>query len=225
MDLTRAQAEITEAVRATSGPLVASGAGTHAQVGNPVAPDCAPLRVPAGILVHEPADMTVRVLGGTPVAELAVALAEHGQEVVVDPRDQHATIGGCLAAGLSGPRRLRYGPLRDVLLEAFVVDGAGRPLRCGGPTVKNVSGYDLPRLLVGSLGTLAVIVAATLRCRPRPARAEWFTTTAEQVDALYRASSVRTDGTTVRVLLEGSEAEIAEQAATLRLEPDRKSVV
>ena len=117
--------------------------------------------------------MTVTVLGGTPVATLAAALAEHGQECPLDPRDPAATVGGVLACGLSGHRRLRQGPVRDRVLEVRFLTGDGRIVKGGGPTVKNVTGYDLPRLFVGSLGTLGVIVQVTLRTQPKPACSSW----------------------------------------------------
>ena len=83
-----------------------------------------------------------------------------------------ATVGGALAAGLSGVRRLRHGPIRDQVLEVRFVTGDGRVVKGGGPTVKNVTGYDLPRLMVGSFGTLGVLAQVTLRCRPRAAGRE-----------------------------------------------------
>ena len=96
-------------------------------------------------------------------------LGAAGQECALDPRDRAATVGGVLATGLSGHRRLRLGPLRDRVLEVRFVTADGRLVKAGGPTVKNVSGFDLPRLLVGSLGTIGVLVQVTLRCQPRPA--------------------------------------------------------
>src|SRR5207237_3236629 len=96
------------------------------------------------------------------------ALGEHGQCVALPPHEG-ATVGGVLAVGRSGLRRLRFGPVRDTLLEARYVSAEGRLVKAGGPTVKNVSGFDLCRLLVGSLGTLGLLGAVVLRCRPRPA--------------------------------------------------------
>ena len=130
----------------------------------------------------------------------------HGQECPLDPRDRAATIGGIVACGLSGIRRLRHGPLRDHVLEVRFVTADGRLVKGGGQTVKNVTGYDLPRLLVGSFGTLGVLVQLTLRCRPRAESARWF-----RVDArdrgLGRTSTGRRrcsgTGTTTHVLLEG----------------------
>ncbi len=151
------------------------GARTHWGVGGPPPPGAREVRAPDGVLAYEPADMTVTVGAGLPFAALDAVLAEHGQEVALDPRSDHATIGGILACGLSGTRRLRHGPLRDHVLEVRFVTGYGVLVKGGGPTVKNVTGYDLPRLFVGSLGTLGALMQATLRCRPRPRTARWFT--------------------------------------------------
>ena len=130
------------------------GGRTHWEVGGPP-PDGVEIGAPEGVFLYDPAELTVTVGAGTTVADLAGVLAAAGQECVLDPRDPtRATVGGTLAAGLSGHRRLRYGPLRDRLLEVRFVTGDGRVVKGGGPTVKNVTGYDVPRLLVGSLGTI-----------------------------------------------------------------------
>jgi FAD/FMN-containing dehydrogenase len=203
--------------------VVPVGSRTHWEVGGPPpGPEAVEVRAPAGIVRFDPAELTVTVGAGTTVADLAGALAEAGQEVVLDPRDPAATVGGLLATGLSGPRRLRHGPLRDQVLELRAVTGDGRLVTAGGPTVKNVSGYDLPRLLVGSLGTLAVLVQATLRCRPLPRAAAWYATGAPPnvvAADLYRPSTVWWDGTTTRVLLEGHPDDLAREAAAAGLAP------
>ncbi len=148
-------------------------------------------------------------------------LAAAGQEVPLDPRDRVATVGGVLAAGLSGIRRLRHGPVRDTLLEVRFVDGRGTLVKSGGPVVKNVTGYDLPRLLVGSLGTLGALVQVTLRCRPRAAHTAWYRVERDDADAvragLYRPSSVLFDGHATHVLLEGHTPDLADQAAAAQL--------
>src|SRR5262249_31184397 len=144
------------------------GARTQWETGNPPGPGVE-VAAPAGIVRYEPDDLTVTVGAGTTFAEVDAALAEHGQECPLDPRDPAATIGGIVATGLSGVRRLRHGPLRDHVLEIRFVTGDGRVVKGGGPTVKNVTGYDLPRVFVGSYGTLGVLVQLTLRCRPRAA--------------------------------------------------------
>jgi glycolate oxidase FAD binding subunit len=193
------------------------GAGTQRGIGGPVVAGATPVEVPSGVVSYEPADMTVTVLGGTTVATLDAVLAERGQECPLDPRDPAATVGGVLACGLSGTRRLRTGPLRDRVLEVRSVTGDGRVVRGGGPTVKNVTGYDLPRLFVGSLGTLGVIAQVTLRTQPRPACSRWFVTDdppAALRSRLFRPATLAWDGHRTHVRLEGHPEDVAaEQAA------------
>ena len=174
--------DLTEAVAGAT-TVVAAGARTQWEVGGPV-PVGTEVRAPAGIVRYEPADMTVTVGAGTSFAQLDAVLAEHGQQCPLDPRNLDATVGGIIACGLSGARRLRHGPVRDQVLEVRVVTADGRMVKGGGPTVKNVTGYDLPRLFTGSFGTLGVLSQVTLRCRPRAAHAQWFVT--DEPDALYR---------------------------------------
>jgi len=177
------------------------------------------VRAAAGIVAYEPAEMTVRVRAGTTVAELDAALAEHGQMVPLDPRvPEQATVGGVLAAGESGVRRLRYGPVRDTLLEVRFARADGRVVKAGGPVVKNVSGFDLCRLMVGSRGTLGVITEVVLRVRPRPAVSRWLMGAADPFAVrrkLARPSSILWDGDVTWVLLEGHPSDVAAEAAGL----------
>ena len=189
------------------------GARTQWEVGGPPPSGATEVHAPVGVLAYEPADMTVTVGAGTSFAELDATLAEHGQECPLDPCSPAATIGGILACGLSGWRRARYGPVRDQVLEVRFLTGYGKVVKGGGPTVKNVTGYDLPRLFVGSFGTLGVLQQATLRCRPRPGCSQWFT--GDDTHACFRPAAHLTDGTRTYVLLEGSDAEVAAQRATL----------
>ena len=126
---------------------------------------------PAGITWIEPAEMTASCGAGTAVAELDDALREYGQCVAIP---SSGSVGGALAVGRSGLRRLGYGPVRDALLQARYVSAAGELVKAGGPTVKNVSGFDLCRLLVGSRGTLGFIGDVILRTRPRARFEQWF---------------------------------------------------
>jgi FAD/FMN-containing dehydrogenase len=203
-----------------AGPVSAVGGRTQWGVGGLVdAPDAREVRAPTGIVAVEAADMTVRVRAGTTVSEVDAALAEVGQTVAL-PAWTDATVGGVLAVGHSGLRRLGWGPVRDVLLEARVVSADGRVVKAGGPTVKNVSGYDLCRLLVGSLGTLALIAEVVLRTRPLPAVERWLAGDADPfalVERLYRPAAVLWDGTTTWVLLDGHPDDVAAQAALARL--------
>ncbi len=193
------------------------GARTHSEIGGAPFPQGIDVRAPGGIVQYDPADLTARVRAGTTVRELGERLGASGQECPLDPRDDRATIGGVVASGLSGVRRLRYGPLRDRVLEVSFVTAAGRLVRGGGPTVKNVSGFDLPRLLVGSLGTIGVVVEVVLRCQPLPLVCRWSTSD-DDPEALraraYRPSAMLWDGSTTAILLEGHGADVeAEQRA------------
>jgi glycolate oxidase FAD binding subunit len=195
------------------------GGRTQWDVGGGVDVAAREVRAPAGIVEFEPAEMTVRCGAGTTVGELDAALGEHGQCVALSG-DEEATVGGVLAVGHSGIRRLRQGPVRDVLLEARYVSAEGRLIKAGGPTVKNVSGFDLCRLLVGSLGTLGFLGEVVVRCRPRPAATRWFAGEAEPfelVHRLHQPSSILWDGTTTWLLLEGHPADVDAQATVAGL--------
>jgi glycolate oxidase FAD binding subunit len=124
----------------------------------------------AGIVAHEPSELVVTARCGTPLAGLEEALAASGQMLAFEPPHfgAQATVGGCVAAGLSGPRRAAAGALRDYVLGAKLVDGRGRVLQFGGRVMKNVAGYDVSRLLAGSLGTLGLIAEVSLKVLPRP---------------------------------------------------------
>lgn len=200
--------------------VVPVGSGTHREVGG-APPTGIEVRAPAGIVTYDPAELTVTVGAGTTVAELGDVLAEANQECPLDPRDANATVGGTLACGLSGPRRLRYGPLRDRVLEVRFATADGDLVRGGGPTVKNVTGYDMPRLLVGSLGTIGVLTRVILRCQPRPMQARWGRTDVapDEVRArCFRPSAVLWDGAITSVLLEGHDDDVAAQAAAVGLD-------
>lgn len=123
-----------------------------------------------GIVEYEPSEFTITARAGTPLAEIVAALAEHGQSLPWDPPlvDAGATLGGAIAAGLSGSGRYRYGGLRDFIVGIRFVDGQGRLVRGGGKVVKNAAGFDLPKLFVGSMGRLGVLVEATFKVFPKP---------------------------------------------------------
>jgi glycolate oxidase FAD binding subunit len=221
VDLIEAERTVADAVR-DARRVDPVGSGTHREVGGPPPRDAVAVRAPAGIVSYEPADLTVCVGAGTTVDELEAVLGEAGQESALDPREPNATIGGTLAVGLSGIRRLRVGPVRDQVLEVRFATADGRLVRGGGPTVKNVTGYDLPRLLVGSFGTLGVITRVILRCRPRPAYRAWYSTTADPWAArarTFRPSTILWDGSTTSVLLEGNPDDVEDEARRGGLAP------
>jgi glycolate oxidase FAD binding subunit len=122
------------------------------------------------VLAHEPADLTLSVECGATLDALEAVLRPHRQFVPLDPARPHAsTIGGLIATGAAGPYRARYGTMRDLLVGLTVVRADGTVVKGGGRVVKNVTGYDIPKLHVGALGTLGVVVEAHLRLHPRPA--------------------------------------------------------
>ena len=129
--------------------------------------DVAPLR---GIVQHDPAELTLTARAGTPVRELAGALGAHGQYLPFDPPlvEAGATLGGSVAAGASGSGRHRHGGVRDFVIGARFLDGTAKLVAGGGRVVKNAAGFDLPKLLVGSLGRLGVIVELSLKVLPAP---------------------------------------------------------
>ena len=155
------------------------------------------------------------------MTDLDAALADVGQTVAL-PAWPGATVGGVLAVGHSGLRRLDWGPVRDTVLEVRYVSAEGTVVKAGGPTVKNVSGFDLCRLLVGSLGTLGLLAEVVLRTRPLPAASVWLAGEADPfalLHALYRPSAIQWDGTTTWVLLEGHPGDVESQAAGCGLDP------
>jgi glycolate oxidase FAD binding subunit len=122
------------------------------------------------VVEYVPADMTITVQAGMRFADLQALTAKHRQTVPLDPpRSDRATVGGLVATAASGPRRMAYGGLRDLVLGVRVALPNGRIVRAGGKVVKNVAGYDLTKLVIGSLGTLGVVTEVSLRLRPLPA--------------------------------------------------------
>ena len=209
MDLTAFAEEV-----GTSGPVTVTGLGIR---GGPV-PGVRTVRPPAGIEWIQADEMILRCGAGTPVDDVDAALAELGQCVALPPG---GTVGGALSVGHSGIRRLGYGPVRDVLLQACYVSDGGEVVQAGGPTVKNVSGFDLCRLLVGARGTLGFIGDVIIRSRPRAAHSQWFTAEVDDpfptFARLYRPTSVLWNGPRLWALLEGHPDDVAAQAATCSL--------
>ena len=124
----------------------------------------------SGIIEYEPGEFTFTALAGTPIAEIDAALAEHGQFLPFDPPlvEAGATLGGTVAAGLSGPGRYRYGGVRDFILGVRYVDGAGKVVRTGGKVVKNAAGFDISKLMVGSLGAFGILIELSFKVFPKP---------------------------------------------------------
>ena len=162
-------AELTDAVRSTT-HLLAVGARTKPRLSH--ASDdvvLVSMRGLSGIVEYDPGEFTFTALAGTPVREITAALAAEGQYLPFDPLllDAGATLGGTVAAGLSGPGRFRFGGIRDFILGIRFVDGNGRLLRMGGKVVKNAAGFDLPKFFVGSLGRFGVLAEISFKVFPR----------------------------------------------------------
>ena len=211
MDLTEFAATVGDAA---AGHVTIAGSSSRS--GGAV-PGGRVVAAPSGIDWIQADEMTVSCGAATLVRDLDAALADVGQCVALPPS---GTVGGALAVGHSGIRRLGYGPVRDALLQTRYLSAEGEIVKAGGPTVKNVSGFDLCRLLVGSRGTLGFIGDVILRTRPLPAVSQWFSTTNDPGStfaALYRPVSVLWDGITTWVLLEGHAHDVREQAALAAL--------
>jgi len=173
--------QVTEAVLwacAEEQPLELVGHGTRRGLGRPVqAGHTLDLSRLAGIVSYEPEELILVVRPGTPLAEVQAALAARGQALAFEPPDWaplyglpagSGSIGGVISAGLSGPRRLKAGAARDHVLGVTAVSGRGEMFRAGGRVVKNVTGYDLPKLLTGAHGTLGVLTELVLKALPAP---------------------------------------------------------
>lgn len=204
----------------TDDPVCCVGGRTHWQVGGGAVAGTREVSAPSGVVAHEPAEMIVRVRAGTTLAELQAAVQSGGQSVAVEADDpERATVGGVLAVGRSGYRRLGLGPVRDAVLEMTAVSAAGELIRSGAPLVKNVTGYDLCRLFVGSLGTLALTAEVVLRCTPRPEVESWWVGETPDVfgvfASLYRPLAVLWDGARTWVGLAGYAVDVEDQARTV----------
>lgn len=156
--------------KASKRALRLRGGGTKDFYGNALQGDVLDTRDYAGIVDYEPTELVISARCGTPLAELEEKLAANNQYLPFEPPHfgAGATLGGCVAAGLSGPRRASAGAVRDFVLGTKIIDGSGRELAFGGQVMKNVAGYDISRLLAGSLGTLGLILEVSLKVLPRP---------------------------------------------------------
>lgn len=151
-------------------PLRLRGSGSKDWYGQQLQGDILDTRAYGGIVSYEPTELVITVRCGTTIREVEAVLAERQQMLAFEPPyfGEQATIGGMVAAGLSGPRRQSAGAVRDFMLGAVLMDGKGEVLHFGGQVMKNVAGYDVSRLLAGSLGTLGLMLEVSLKVLPIP---------------------------------------------------------
>ncbi|HVW52617.1 MAG TPA: glycolate oxidase subunit GlcE [Trinickia sp.] len=218
--------QVQEAIAART-PLRIRGGDTKAGLGRPSAARELDTRAHCGIVSYDPTELVVTARAGTTLAELQAALDEGGQMLACEPPafGGHASVGGMVAAGLSGPRRPWAGAVRDFVLGCRIVTGQGKHLRFGGEVMKNVAGYDVSRLLAGSFGCLGVITEVSLKVLPKP-RAMLDTALDMPADEMPRAlvkwrdaglpvtGACHADGV-LHLRLEGSEGTIRAAAAAL----------
>lgn len=147
-----------------------TGAGTKDWYGQSLAGDVLDTGSYNGIIAYDPTELVITAKGGTSLREIGAALSEKNQMLAFEPArfDGLATIGGIVASGLSGPRRPAVGSVRDFVLGSVLMDGHGEVLHFGGQVMKNVAGYDVSRLLAGSMGTLGLILEVSIKVLPRP---------------------------------------------------------
>ena len=161
-------AERIRAAAADKTPLRIRGGGSKDFHGLALQGELLDTRALGGIVSYEPSELVVTVMAGTPLAELEAALAAQGQCLAFEPPHfgAEATVGGMVAAGLSGPARASVGAVRDFVLGLEMINGRGEVLRYGGQVMKNVAGYDVSRLMAGSWGTLGLITEVSLKVLP-----------------------------------------------------------
>ena len=183
--------ERVKTARAAKTPLCLRGGGSKDFYGGPPLGEPLELGALAGISSHEPSELVVTVRAGTPLAELESALAAHGQCLPFEPPRfaPGGTVGGMVAAGLAGPARASAGGVRDYVLGATMLDGRGELLSVGGQVMKNVAGYDVSRLLAGSMGVLGVICEVSLKVLPLPTASATLRFELDQLRALKQLNA------------------------------------
>jgi glycolate oxidase FAD binding subunit len=162
------------------------GGGTKDWYGQALQGDILDTRAFSGIVDYEPTELVITARCGTPLAEIDAALAERGQMLAFEPPHfgENATFGGAIAAGLSGPRRATSGAVRDFVLGAVMMDGKGDVLTFGGQVMKNVAGYDVSRLLAGSMGTLGLMLQHSVKVLPRAVSETTLRFELSEIDAI-----------------------------------------
>lgn len=169
-------------------PLSLQGAGSKTFYGHKTAGDPMVLTAYQGVVDYEPSELVITVKAGTTVAEIEALLAEQQQFLAFEPPiyAPDSTIAGCVAAGLAGPRRAQAGGVRDFILGVKIIDGQGRLMTFGGQVMKNVAGYDVSRLMAGSLGTLGILAELSIKVLPLPPQEKTLVLTLDARQALEK---------------------------------------
>ncbi len=205
--------------------VVAQGRGTKQGWGLPVSVDLVvDLSGMDRVLDHQAGDLIVEVQAGARLAEVQARVGTEGQRLALDETVPGASIGGTLATNASGPQRLVAGTARDLLIGVTVVRADGVVAKAGGRVVKNVAGYDLGKLVVGSYGTLAIVTEAVFRLHPEPEVRRWVSVAADDVHDLVHAVvhsqavpwAVEVDGTTLSVMVGGRPDGVDARVGTIR---------
>lgn len=224
------EAELAGVIAAADGPLEIIGTGTKRHIGHPVqAAATLDMSGFSGVIAYEPEELILDVQAGTPLAEIEAMLGQRGQQLAFEPPDfstllgtgHNGSIGGLVASNLSGPRRIKAGAVRDHILGVHGVTGAGDVFKAGARVVKNVTGYDMPKLLTGSWGTLAALTSVIIKVLPAPETEETVVLTglddAQAVEAMSLAmqspcevsAAAHVPGEAVYLRLEGIAPSVA----------------
>ena len=199
------------------GPVAVEGGKTRWNLKGLPSPQTRILNAPSGAIFHKPEEMIVVVKAGTTVAELHNHLKAQGQRTSLP--DRGGTVGGAIAVGENDLNVLGKGRVRDAVLQLRYISAEGEIITCGAPVVKNVSGFNLHKLMVGAFGTLGLIAEATLRTNPIPTASKWLTASSknpkEIFDSLYKPAAVLWDGETIWVHLEGHKPDLENQQQIL----------
>jgi len=203
------------------------GGGTKQWYGQHLQGELLDTRSYAGIIAYDPTELVLTARCGTPLSEIESALAEQNQMLAFEPPHfgQDATLGGMVCAGLSGPRRPYVGAVRDFILGATLMDGTGQIMEFGGQVMKNVAGYDVSRLLAGSMGSLGLVLNISVKVLPRPFAETSLVFALSEADAIRRMNEWGGQALPIsgacwhvgRLMLRLSGAEAAVRAAKQRL--------
>ena len=199
------------------GPIAVEGKKTRWSLNGDPSPEARLLPAPSGIVTYKPEEMIVTVRAGTTVTDLHDHLKEQGQRTSLP--DRGGSVGGAIAVGENDLNVLGKGRVRDAVLQIRYISADGEIISSGAPVVKNVSGFNLHKLLVGSFGTLGLIAEVTLRTNPVPVETMWLATAAKDpmkiFNSLYKPAAVLWDGETIWVHLEGHQLDVENQKETL----------